>query len=54
MKGEMQMNLAGMEAAVYLRKSRMEEGQSTEAVLARHRAALIQYAQVDYSTGERC
>ena len=39
------MELAGMEAAVYLRKSRMEEGQSTEAVLARHRAALIQYAQ---------
>jgi DNA invertase Pin-like site-specific DNA recombinase len=33
-----------MDAAQYLRKSRMEEGMETEEVLARHRAALAEYA----------
>lgn len=33
-----------MEAAEYLRKSRMEEGMDTEEVLAKHRAALASYA----------
>ena len=33
-----------MDAAEYLRKSRMEEGMDTEEVLARHRAALAEYA----------
>lgn len=33
-----------MDAAEYLRKSRMEEGMETEEVLARHRAALAEYA----------
>lgn len=33
-----------MDAAQYLRKSRMEEGMDTEEVLARHRAALAEYA----------
>lgn len=33
-----------MEAAEYLRKSRMEEGQDTEEVLSRHRKALAEYA----------
>jgi len=34
-----------MEAAEYLRKSRMEEGMDTEEVLARHRASLAKYAE---------
>lgn len=34
-----------MEAAQYLRKSRMEEGMNTEEVLSRHRQALGEYAQ---------
>lgn len=33
-----------MDAAEYLRKSRMEEGMDTEEVLSRHRKALAQYA----------
>ncbi len=33
-----------MDAAQYLRKSRMEEGMDTEEVLARHRAALAEFA----------
>lgn len=33
-----------MEAAEYLRKSRMEEGMDTDEVLARHRASLAEYA----------
>ena len=33
-----------MEAAEYLRKSRMEEGMDTEEVLSKHRAALASYA----------
>lgn len=33
-----------MEAAEYLRKSRMEEGMETEEVLAKHRQALAEYA----------
>ena len=33
-----------MDAAEYLRKSRMEEGMDTEEVLAKHRQALAQYA----------
>lgn len=34
-----------MDAAEYLRKSRLEEGLDTEEVLAKHRAALAEYAQ---------
>ena len=33
-----------MDAAQYLRKSRMEEGMDTEEVLAKHRKALAEYA----------
>lgn len=33
-----------MDAAQYLRKSRMEEGLNTEEVLAKHRQALAEYA----------
>lgn len=36
--------LTGMEAGVYLRKSRMEEGMDTDEVLAHHRKALLDYA----------
>ena len=35
-----------MDAAEYLRKSRMEEGMDTEEVLSRHRKALADYARV--------
>lgn len=38
------MKLAGMEAAVYLRKSRAEDGLTTEDTLARHQATLAEYA----------
>lgn len=38
-------DLSGMEAGVYLRKSRMEEGQETSEVLARHRDALTALAR---------
>ena len=34
-----------MDAAEYLRKSRMEEGMDTEEVLSRHRKALAEYAK---------
>lgn len=34
-----------MDAAEYLRKSRMEEGMDTEEVLAKHRKALAEYAK---------
>lgn len=34
-----------MDAAQYLRKSRLEEGMDTEEVLAKHRAALAEYAK---------
>ena len=34
-----------MDAAEYLRKSRMEEGMDTEEVLSRHRKALADYAR---------
>ena len=37
--------LSGMEAALYLRKSRAEEGMETDEVLAKHREALLSYAQ---------
>ena len=37
--------LAGMEAALYLRKSRAEEGMETDEVLARHQAALLDFAE---------
>ena len=33
-----------MDAAQYLRKSRMEEGMDTEEVLSKHRKALAEYA----------
>ena len=33
-----------MDAAQYLRKSRMEEGMDTEEVLAKHRKALAEFA----------
>ncbi|MBC5736111.1 recombinase family protein [Lawsonibacter faecis] len=36
-----------MDAAEYLRKSRMEEGMDTEEVLARHRKALADYASAN-------
>lgn len=38
------MELAGMEAAVYLRKSRAEDGLTTEETLSRHQATLTEYA----------
>ena len=37
--------LSGMEAGLYLRKSRMEEGMDTDEVLARHQNRLIAYAK---------
>lgn len=37
-------NLEGMKAALYLRKSRAEEGMETEEVLARHQSELLEYA----------
>ena len=33
--------LAGLDAGLYLRKSRMEEGLDTDEVLARHQKALL-------------
>lgn len=36
-----------MDAAQYLRKSRMEEGLDTEEVLAKHRKALAEYAKAN-------
>ena len=38
------MNISGKEAAVYLRKSRAEDGQDTDAILKRHRETLTEYA----------
>ena len=38
------MNMSGKEAAVYLRKSRAEDGQDTDAILKRHRETLTEYA----------
>ena len=38
------MELSGMEAAVYLRKSRADEGLTTEETLSRHQATLTEYA----------
>ena len=37
--------LAGLDAGLYLRKSRMEEGLDTDEVLARHQKALLDYAR---------
>lgn len=37
--------LAGMDAGLYLRKSRMEEGMDTEEVLAKHQKTLLDYAK---------
>ena len=37
--------LTGLDAGLYLRKSRMEEGLDTSEVLARHQKALLDYAQ---------
>lgn len=39
------MDLSGMEAGMYLRKSRAEDGQDTDAILRRHRDTLTEYAQ---------
>lgn len=38
------MELNGLEAALYLRKSRAEDGQDTETTLQRHKATLTEYA----------
>lgn len=38
------MELQGIEAAMYLRKSRAEDGQDTDAILRRHRETLTEYA----------
>ena len=40
-----QSNLAGMDAGLYLRKSRMEEGLDTETTLAKHQKNLLDYAK---------
>lgn len=37
--------LSGLDAGLYLRKSRMEEGMDTDEVLARHQKALLDYAK---------
>lgn len=37
-------DLTGLDAAVYLRKSRMEEGLATEEVLSKHQKTLYDYA----------
>ena len=37
--------LTGLDAGLYLRKSRMEEGLDTDEVLARHQKALLDYAR---------
>ena len=34
----------GLDAAVYLRKSRMEEGLATDEVLSKHQKTLLNYA----------
>lgn len=41
---EPDQTLTGMEAGLYLRKSRMEEGLDTSEVLAKHQKALLDYA----------
>ena len=38
------MDLDGMEAGMYLRKSRAEDGQDTDTILQRHRETLTEYA----------
>lgn len=38
-------SLSGMEAGLYLRKSRMEEGLDTDEVLAKHQKTLLDYAR---------
>ena len=38
------LNLSDLDAAVYLRKSRMEEGLATDEVLAKHQKTLYDYA----------
>lgn len=38
-------SLSGLDAGLYLRKSRMEEGMDTDEVLARHQKALLDYAK---------
>lgn len=38
------MQIAGFEAAVYLRKSRAEDGQDTDSILQHHRETLTEYA----------
>lgn len=40
-----QPNLTGMEAGLYLRKSRNEEGLDTDELLAKHQKALLDYAR---------
>ena len=38
------LDLTGLDASVYLRKSRMEEGLATDEVLAKHQKTLYDYA----------
>lgn len=38
------LDLSGLEAGLYLRKSRMEEGLDTDEVLAKHQKTLLEYA----------
>ena len=38
------LDLSGLDASVYLRKSRMEEGLATDEVLAKHQKTLYDYA----------
>ena len=38
------MDLAGTDAAAYIRKSRLEEGMDTQEVLSKHQKALVEYA----------
>lgn len=45
MKHNASNELNGMDAGLYLRKSRMEEGMDTEEVLAKHKKDLLEYAQ---------
>lgn len=40
-------SLSGLEAGLYLRKSRMEEGMDTDEVLAKHQKALIDHAKAN-------
>lgn len=47
------MDLAGTDAAAYIRKSRLEEGMDTQEVLSKHQKALVEYAAATRSTSLR-